>query len=246
MEGTPGSGSRGGWSRRRRRLLLAESTPRPSRTVGNCLRRAGFAVSEAEDGPQALDHVLRHDVDVIVLDIMRPTLDGFEVCHELRRRRVGTPILILTTRDRLADKVAGLRHGFDDYLTKPFELDELLARLEALLRRSRIPAVKASQAPILRGLTVDFRRNEVLRDGQRRSLSNKEAGLFRHLLHNAGRTVSRAELLEEVWGYHQDVTSRTVDVHMVSLRRKVERDPRQPRRLLTVHGQGYKLVPDEF
>jgi two-component system alkaline phosphatase synthesis response regulator PhoP len=179
--------------------------------------------------------------DAIILDVMLPRRNGMDVCRELRQRGVSTPILMLTARGQTADKVAGLKIGADDYLTKPFEMTELLARVEALLRRT--PAFEAAGGVYQFGsIRLDVRRTEVTRNGKPVTLSAKEFQLLRYLSERRGTTVSRETLLSEVWGYGGVTSSRTVDVHIAWLRQKLEEDPPQPQWILTVHGMGYRLA----
>jgi len=173
---------------------------------------------------------------------MLPRLNGFDVCRELRRRGVATPILMLTARGQVVDKVVGLKLGADDYLTKPFETIELVARLEALLRRRGSGPQPGGEAYRFGAVVVDFRRAEVTRDGTRVDLSAREFKLLRHFVAHRGATLSRDELLAEVWGYDETPLTRTVDVHVAGLRQKIEANPRVPEHILTVHGLGYKFV----
>jgi len=179
--------------------------------------------------------------DLIILDIMLPHRSGIDICRDLRQRGVSTPILMLTARGQTVDKIVGLKIGADDYMTKPFEMLELLARVEALLRRA--PAFGTPGNVFQLGaIRVDLRRTEVTRHGKPVTLSAKEFQLLRYLVEHRGTTVSRETLLSEVWGYGGVTSSRTVDVHVAWLRQKLEEDPRQPQWILTVHGMGYKLA----
>ncbi len=179
--------------------------------------------------------------DLVILDVMLPRLNGFDVCRDLRRRGVATPVLMLTARGQVADRVVGLKLGADDYLTKPFEMAELLARVEARLRAH--PASEPNH-PIYRFATVevDLRRAEVSREGRSVALSAKEFQLLKYFIAHRGATLGRNELLGEVWGYDSMPSTRTVDVHVAWLRRKLEPNPRHPQFILTVHGLGYKFV----
>ena len=179
---------------------------------------------------------------LIILDVMLPGKGGFEVCQELRQRGFIDPILMLTARTQMADKVKGLKIGADDYLTKPFEMAELLARVEALLRRGKGAGSEGPDFYDFGPLHIDMRRTEVLRDGSLAPLSTKEFQLLRYLIEHRGRTLSREELLKDVWGYTSAPSTRTVDVHVAWLRQKLENDPKQPKYILTVHGQGYKFA----
>jgi two-component system alkaline phosphatase synthesis response regulator PhoP len=194
------------------------------------------------DGESALDLAARDKFDLIILDVMLPGQNGLTVCRKLRQLGSSTPILMLTARRQLADKVAGLRTGADDYLTKPFQMAELLARVEALLRRSAQGAAPAATRYQFGPVQIDFRRTEVSREGQPIVLSAKEFQLLKYFVEHRDATLSREELLREVWGYGTVPSSRTVDVHVAWLRQKLERDPKNPQFILTVVGLGYKFA----
>jgi DNA-binding response OmpR family regulator len=222
----------------RARVLLVEDEP------GLVLRLAvqGYSVEAVRDGLAALERARREPFDLIVLDVMLPKLSGFEVCRRLREEDNLTPVLMLTARDQLADKIHGLQIGADDYLTKPFEVLELLARIEALLRRAQAPPPAAAPSTIRAGsIVIDYRKMEVTVNGEPVSLTAREFQLLRYLADRAGETISREELLEKVWGLRHIPNTRTVDVHMTWLRQKLELNPRYPRHLLTVRGFGYKF-----
>src|SRR5262245_38129739 len=172
---------------------------------------------------------------------MLPRMNGFDVCREVRQRGVTTPILMLTARGQVVDKVVGLKLGADDYLTKPFEAIELMARLEALLRR-RPSAPQRGDSYRFGDVVVDFRRMEVSRAGEALDLSAREFKLLRHFIEHRGATLSRDELLSDVWGYDEMPLTRTVDVHVAGLRQKIESNPKSPEFILTVHGLGYKFT----
>jgi two-component system alkaline phosphatase synthesis response regulator PhoP len=169
-------------------------------------------------------------------------MSGFDLCREVRRRDVTTPILILTARGQVVDKVVGLKLGADDYLTKPFEMPELMARLEALLRRRPSSAQPGGESYRFGDVVIDFRRAEVTRGGRAVDLSAREFRLLRHFVQHRGAVLSRDELLAEVWGYDEMPLTRTVDVHVAGLRQKIEANPKLPTYLLTIHGLGYKFV----
>ena len=223
-------------------ILLVEDEPGLVLTLSDRLRSEGYTVEAAYSGEDALARAARTQFGLIILDVMLPGKDGFAVCGELRKRGYLTPILMLTARTQMADKITGFKIGADDYLTKPFEMLELLARVEALLRRGSRTAPGGPDFYDLGPLRIDMRRQEVLRDGFPASLSTKEFQLLRYLLQNRGRTLSREELLREVWGYVSAPSTRTVDVHVAWLRQKLEYDPKQPKYIITVHGQGYKFA----
>jgi two-component system alkaline phosphatase synthesis response regulator PhoP len=223
-------------------ILLVEDEPGLVLTLSDRLRSEGYSVEALYEGTGVVDRVTRDRFGLIILDVMLPGKGGFEVCQELRQHGFTTPILMLTARTQMADKVKGLKIGADDYLTKPFEMPELLARVEALLRRGSRAASEGPDFYDCGPLRIDMRRSEVLRDGSPASLSTKEFQLLRYLLEHRGRTVSRDELLKEVWGYASAPSTRTVDVHVAWLRQKLENDPKQPKFIITVHGQGYKFA----
>jgi two-component system alkaline phosphatase synthesis response regulator PhoP len=224
------------------RVLLVEDEAGLRLTLSDRLASEGYAVQTANDGEAGLAHASSGAFDLIVLDVMLPRMNGFDVCREARQRGVTTPILMLTARGQVVDKVVGLKLGADDYLTKPFEAIELMARLEALLRR-RQPGVMPGRGVYRFGdVTVDFRKTEVTRRGELVDLSAREFKLLRHFIEHRGSTLSRDELLARVWGYDEMPLTRTVDVHVAGLRQKIEANPKVPEFILTVHGLGYKFV----
>jgi len=222
-------------------ILLVEDEPGLVMALSDRLSREGYAVETAQDGAEALSRATENPFDLLILDVMLPSKSGLDVCRDLRQRGLNTPVLILTARGQTVDKVVGLKLGADDYLTKPFEMLELLARIEALLRRAAAPA---NPPPVhhLGPVRVDIRKTEVSRDGQPVILSAREFQLLRYFIEHRGETLSRTELLREVWGYTGLPSTRTVDVHVAGLRQKVEDEPKNPRLILTVTGIGYKLA----
>ena len=223
------------------RLLVVEDDPAILRGLSDNLRLESYDVVTAIDGEAALR--IAHDggFDLVILDVMLPKVNGFDVCRRLRESGASVPILMLTARGEETDRVHGLDLGADDYLTKPFSLRELQARVRALLRR-RNPATRLPDEARFDDVVVDFRRFEAQRSGAPLKLTRKEFGTLRVLIGRAGEVVTRTELLEEVWDYREYPTTRTVDNHLASLRSKVEKDPADPQHLLTVHGVGYKFV----
>jgi len=205
------------------------------------LEAQGYEVSAAYDGQEGLSAAQRMKPDLIVLDIMLPKKDGFEVCRELRRKGHDVPILMLTARKEEADKVRGLEIGADDYLTKPFGLSEFLARVKALLRRG---AGKDVPLEFCRFGTVelDFKNYRATRDGVPVNLTQREFEMMRLFVNNRDKVISRNRFLNEIWGYERFPTTRTVDAHIAGLRQKLESDPEHPRYILTVHGLGYKFI----
>jgi len=225
-----------------RRILLVEDEPGLVLTLSDRLTSEGYEVEVAEDGESGQDAALKNQFDLIILDVMLPRKNGFDVCRDLRGQGVQTPILMLTARGQVVDKVVGLKLGADDYLTKPFEVLELLARIEALLRRAPTTQNNKSDSYFFGDIRIDFRRAETLRDGNPVDLSALEFKLLQYLIEHRGVTLSRDELLDEVWGYNAMPTTRTVDVHIAWLRQKLEPNPRHPQFILTVHGLGYKFT----
>jgi two-component system, OmpR family, alkaline phosphatase synthesis response regulator PhoP len=223
------------------KILLVEDEAGLRLTLQDRLRSEGYAVETAADGVQGLEKALDRQFSLVILDLMLPKKSGFDVCEELRQAGVTTPVLMLTARGQTMDKVLGLKIGADDYLTKPFEMVELLARVEALLRRSA-GSVRASSSYTFGGVRVDFRSTEVHRDGQMLALSAKEFQLLQYFIEHRGETLSRETLLHEVWDYQSTPSTRTVDVHVAWLRQKLEDDVRRPQWILTVHGMGYKFA----
>ncbi len=233
------------------KVLVVEDEPSLIETLDYSLRRQGYEVITASDGRKALDVARQQRPDLIVLDIMLPGLDGFEVCRILRQE-MSVPILMLTARTEEIDKVVGLEVGADDYLTKPFSMRELLARVKALLRRVRIdredvaatgnglPAV-VTERMVFGDLVIDLSRREVAFRGTVHHLKPKEFDLLVFLARNRGIVLSRDLILERVWGWEFDGGSRTVDVHVRWLREKVEADPSDPQRIVTVRGIGYRF-----
>jgi two-component system alkaline phosphatase synthesis response regulator PhoP len=228
----------------KRRILLVEDEPGLVMTLTDRLSEEGYEVESADNGRVVLDRTASRSFDLIVLDVMLPYGSGFDICQDLRRRGVRTPVLMLTAKTQVVDKVVGLKLGADDYMTKPFEMIELLARLEALLRRSSAPDREPSADGKFQfgDILVDFRTTEVFRSGRSLKLSAREFKLLRHFIENIGTTFSRDALLNSVWGYDAVVFTRTVDVHVAWLRHKIEPDPRHPQHIQTVHGYGYRFV----
>lgn len=224
-----------------KKILLVEDEPGLVVTLSDRLRNEGYDVETASDGKQALGRASAGDVDLIILDVMLPFKSGLDVCRDLRSQNVTIPILMLTARSQIVDKVVGLKLGADDYLTKPFDMLELLARVEALLRRPA-PSGASNSAYQSGTLRVDFKSTTVWRDTQKVMLSAREFQLLRYFIEHRGETISREELLKNVWGYESTPNTRTVDVHVAWLRQKLEDDPKHPRLILTVQGLGYRFA----
>ena len=223
------------------RILLVEDEPGVRLTVEDRLKSEGYAVECAVDGDEGSKRATSEAFDLVILDVMLPKRSGFDVCRDIRQRGLDTPVLMLTARTQVTDRVVGLKLGADDYLMKPFAMAELLARIEARLRRKEAHAPRPG-AYRFGDVVVDFRKAEVEREGRELRVSAKEFQLLRYFIENKGATLSRDELLDHVWGYEAMPSTRTVDVHVAWLRRKLEPNPRHPQYILTLHGLGYKFV----
>ena len=224
-----------------KRLLLVEDEPGLVLTLTDRLTREGYAVESSADGESGLERASSEGFDLILLDVMLPRMGGFDVLRELRKRNIESPVIMLTARGQVVDKVVGLKLGADDYVTKPFEMVELLARIEAKLRRA--PSVPhPAEGHQFGDVRVDFRRAEVTKGGAPLNLSAREFQLLRYFIEHRGATLTREELLNEVWGYNAMPSTRTVDVHVAWLRQKIEPNSRHPQYILTVHGMGYKFA----
>jgi two-component system, OmpR family, alkaline phosphatase synthesis response regulator PhoP len=222
-----------------RSVLLVEDEPGLRMTLSDRIRDEGYDVETAANGVEGFEKASNNCFDLIILDIMLPRKNGFDVCRDLREGGTKTPILMLTARSQTFDKVVGLKIGADDYLSKPFEMAELLARVEALLRR---PVMRDTAVYQFGPIRFDARRAEVRRDGKLLLLSAREFQLLRYFVEHRSETVPRDELLRVVWGYKSAPSTRTVDVHVAWLRQKLEADPKQPRWIVTVHGLGYRFA----
>jgi two-component system alkaline phosphatase synthesis response regulator PhoP len=223
------------------RILLIEDEPGLVITLSDLLHGEGYTVESAGDGAEGLARASSEKFDLIVLDVMLPGKNGLDVCRELRQNGKDLAILMLTAKTQLVDRVVGLKLGADDYVAKPFEPPELLARVEALLRRIK----KERLTPVVQyefgNVSVDFEKGDALKAGTPVNLASKELELLRYLIDHRGKVVPRDELLEAVWEYHPGVTSRTVDVHVAWLRQKLEDNPQNPRHIQTVRGVGYRF-----
>lgn len=223
-------------------ILLVEDEEGLRMTLSDRLKSEGYVVDFAADGNEGLDKATRLPFDLIILDVMLPHRSGFDICRDIRREGLATPILLLTARDQTVEKVLGLKLGADDYVTKPFDTLELMARIEALLRRGAAACQTIYQFGPLR---IDVRGTKVTRNGIPVYLSAREFQLLRYFAEHVGQTLSRDELLREVWGYDAATFTRTVDVHVASLRQKLEKDPKRPEFIITVAGLGYKFQDDK-
>ena len=224
------------------KVLLVEDEEGLIITLTDRLQSEGFEVKCAADGELGLSFALADSFDLIILDVMLPKKNGLDVCRDLRQKNVTTPVLMLTAKGETIDKVLGLKLGADDYLTKPFEMMELFARIEALLRRSPNTNQNSIEKFRFGAVSVDFRRATVERENESIELSALEFKLLHYLIEHRGEVLKRDELLDEVWGYDAMPSTRTVDVHIAWLRQKLEENPRYPQFIQTVHGLGYKFT----
>ena len=224
-----------------KRIFLVEDEPGLVLTLTDRLTREGYVVEHASDGESGLERAAGEAFDLVLLDVMLQRMGGFDVLKELRKRSIETPVIMLTARGQIVDKVVGLKLGADDYVTKPFEMVELLARIEAKLRRAPVTP-HPTEGYQFGGIRVDFRRAEITKDDGPLELSAREFQLLKYFIEHRGATLTREELLNEVWGYNSMPSTRTVDVHVAWLRQKIEPNPRHPQFILTIHGMGYKFA----
>lgn len=225
-------------------ILLIEDEATLSLLLRERLEKEGYSVTTCKDGEQGLAQAIAGSFHLVLLDIKLPGRNGFDVCRELRRHCLNVPVLMLTARSDVRDRVKGLKLGADDYLPKPFEVAELLARIEALLRRANHSLPQLIDSVFCFGnVIVDVGKEEVLRDGQPVELTAKEFGLLRYFIANPCERLSRQVLQEQVWGYKRVLNTRTIDLHVAQLRQKLEANPKEPRHILTAFGSGYKFVP---
>jgi two-component system, OmpR family, alkaline phosphatase synthesis response regulator PhoP len=223
------------------RILLVEDEPGLMLTVSDLLKTEGYEVSTASDGETGLARASSREFDLVILDVMLPKKSGFDVCRELRQAGIDTAILMLTAKTQVIDRVVGLKLGADDYVSKPFDPRELLARVEALLRRTRQERRIPVRTIQFDDVEVDFDRAEVRRAGRQVSVAAKELQLLQYLVHHRDRVVPRDEILRKVWEYASEVSSRTIDVHVAWLRQKLD-NPSNPRHIQTIRGKGYRFT----
>lgn len=223
------------------RILLVEDEPGVVLVVSDLLRAEGHVVESVADGNRGLSLATENQFDLLILDVMLPGLGGFEICRAVRERGFDGAILMLTAKGQIPDRVQGLRTGADDYLVKPFDPDELVARVDALLRRVH----KEDLTPVMKfrfgNVTADFARGEFSKNGKPVLLAAKEAELLRLLVNHRGQILARERILKQVWSEQQFITERTVDVHIAWLRQKLEDNPQSPKHILTVRGEGYRF-----
>ena len=224
-------------------ILLIEDEQSLLLVLKDRLKDEGYQITTATNGDQGFKLAISNTYELIILDVMLPGKNGFDICSDLRKAKMNTPVLMLTAKSQVADRIHGLKLGADDYLPKPFEVLELLARVEALLRRAR-PEENNTENNIFSfgNIRINKKEVDVTRNGEKIELSGKEFNLLIFLLENRNTVFSRDELLANVWGYHDMPCTRTVDMHIANLRSKLERNPKHPKYILTVHGLGYKFI----
>jgi DNA-binding response OmpR family regulator len=225
-----------------KRILVIEDEPQMQLGLRDNLELEGYEVQVASDGDEGLSQAAAFSPDLVILDIMLPKKNGFDVCRELRARSNATPIVMLTARSAETDKVLGLELGADDYVTKPFSITELLARVRAVLRRAGAQRSTAADAVRIGDIDVDFKLHQARRGTLRIEFTAREFELLRYFVQHTGQVVTREQILNEVWGYEEFPTTRTIDNFVAKLRQKIERAPHAPEHILTIHGSGYKFV----
>lgn len=223
-----------------KKILIIEDEPDMLKGLKDNLEFEGYNIDTAAEGQTGLDKILQNHYDLVLLDVMLPQISGFDICKKARKDGIETPIILLTAKGEEIDKVLGLELGADDYITKPFSLRELLARVKAILRR----AANDTAGDIVRigNIQVNFKNFEVKSGDEDIKMSHKEFEVLHYLYTNAGKTVDRDDLMDKVWGINYDITTRTVDNFILKLRQKIEADSNNPKIILTVHGIGYKMI----
>lgn len=225
------------------RILVIEDEPEMQRGLRDNLEFEGYTVTVVGDGAKGLETLTTKTFDLVLLDVMLPEMSGFDVCKKARAQGVTTPIIMLTAKGEEVDKVLGLEFGADDYITKPFSLRELIARVKAVLRRSPTGKVSTETTIKLGMLEIDFESYTATKKGKEVAMTSKEFDVIKYLWEHQKQVVKRDDLLTDVWGYNESISSRTVDNFIVKLRQKIEKDPSHPKHIITLHGTGYKLLP---
>jgi DNA-binding response OmpR family regulator len=224
-------------------ILVIEDEPDMQRGLRDNLEFEGYDVTVVGDGKKGLDSLVTGRFDLVLLDVMLPGMSGFDICKAARSQGVSIPIIMLTAKGEEVDKVLGLEFGADDYITKPFSVRELLARVKAVLRRTPAGVAITEKNITIGVLKVNFESYTAEKKGKSVSMSSKEFDVLRYLWQHQKQVISRDDLLTNVWGYDESITSRTVDNFIVKLRKNIEKDPSHPKHIITVHGTGYKLLP---
>ncbi|NUN69036.1 MAG: response regulator transcription factor [Bacteroidetes bacterium] len=225
------------------RILVIEDEPEMQRGLRDNLEFEGYQVQVIGDGTKGLEALRSHPYDLVLLDVMLPGISGFDICKKARAEGISSPIIMLTAKGEEVDKVLGLEFGADDYITKPFSLRELLARVKAVLRRTPANKSTAPTNAVIGQLTVDFDTYTAAKKGKPVTMTSKDFDILRYLWTHQQQVISRDDLLTNVWGYDEAISSRTVDNFIVKLRKLVEKDPSAPKHIITIHGTGYKLIP---
>lgn len=225
------------------RILVIEDEPEMQRGLRDNLEFEGYQVQVIGDGTKGLEALRSQPFDLVLLDVMLPGLSGFDICKKARAEGISSPIIMLTAKGEEVDKVLGLEFGADDYITKPFSLRELLARVKAVLRRTPANKSTAPTNAVIGALTVDFDTYTASKKGKPVTMTSKDFDILRYLWTHQQQVITRDDLLTNVWGYDESISSRTVDNFIVKLRKLVEKDPSKPKHIITIHGTGYKLIP---
>lgn len=224
-----------------KKILIIEDDPALLTGLSESLTSEQYSVTKAEEGQKGYTLASQNDFDLILLDLILPLKDGFEVCRDLRKEGKNTPIIMLTSKNEEIDKVLGLEMGADDYMTKPFSLKELLARIKALLRRAQ-PAEPGVEKYSFGNVTMNFKKMEIEKNGSPVKLSATEYKILKYFVEHEGEVITRDKFLDDVWGYDAFPTTRTVDNYILSIRKKIEDDPASPEHIVTVHTAGYKFI----
>jgi len=224
------------------KILIIEDEADLVRGLELNLADEGYEVAWASDGREGLRRALEEAPDLVILDIMLPGMNGLEVCRELRQQKSSVPVIMLTAKGGEVDKVVGLEIGADDYMTKPFSVRELLARIKAHLRREKREPLHVPKTVVLGDVEIDFAHFKVRRAGSETDLTSLEVDILKYLIAHKGEVVSRDALLDKVWGYERFPTTRTIDNHILKMRKKIEDDPSRPRHILSVYGEGYRFI----
>ncbi|MFH1879040.1 MAG: response regulator transcription factor [Candidatus Omnitrophota bacterium] len=228
-----------------KKALIVEDEKNVVRVIRDTLEDDGFMVFAASTGEAGLEIALKENVDIVILDVMLPGRDGFEVCRGIKKKKITLPVIMLTARDSVEDKIKGLEFGADDYMTKPFSVKELSARIMACLRRveaHRLAKEGSRDVCEIGGVTLDFRRMEGVKNGKKISFTKREIELLRYFLNRRGEVISRNDILDVIWGFETTPLTRTVDTFISRLRKKIEDKPSRPRHILSVRDAGYKLA----
>ncbi|MFA5834977.1 MAG: response regulator transcription factor [Bacteroidota bacterium] len=225
------------------RILVIEDEPEMQRGLRDNLEFEGYNVTVVGDGKKGLETIRDKKFDLILLDVMLPGMSGFDICKKARTDGITTPIIMLTAKGEEVDKVLGLEFGADDYITKPFSLRELLARVKAVLRRTPSEKISKALKVTLGLLEIDFETYTAVKKGKSVAMTSKDFEILRYLWQHQQQVITRDDLLKHVWGYDESISSRTVDNFIVKLRKNIEKDPSRPKHIITMHGTGYKLIP---